>query len=175
VLLLIDASPDPSSYDRGLLFHEATHELFYFTSRQAKRTRGNLPAWLNEGLAEYIAARARDGEGHEFPFARRKHEESFRRHAEAREPIELGRLLNLGAGEFSVGGDMAQRYAQCYTLVHFLLEGESSSWRDGFMEFMRSAYASKGSSSHLWKALDAKEEEVEAAWNAHARAVAAGF
>jgi hypothetical protein len=173
--MLVDASPDPESYDRGLLYHEVTHELFYFTTRQGKRNRGSLPAWLNEGMAEYVASRARDGDGHVLPFAERRHVESFKRHAEAKEPIALGRLLNLGVGEFSVGADLRQRYAQCYTLVHFLLEGEQESWRAGFLEFVRSAYASKSSSTHLWKALDAKQKVVEGAWHAHARTTAAAF
>src|SRR5688572_19759713 len=51
-VLYVDASDELSI---GALVHEATHQLLYATSSDARGNRGAVPAWLDEGLAEYTS------------------------------------------------------------------------------------------------------------------------
>ena len=168
--LLVDAGPDPTNYDRALLVHEACHELFYFTLQENKKGRSSLPPWLDEGLAEYFASQSRSGNGRRFDYSERKHRTHFERHASAEEPLTLSRLLNLEFGEFQAGRDTDLRYAQCYTLVHFLMKGDGQSWRARFHDYLRNVYAGKGSSAAFRKAMGGKKQEkaIEQGWTEHA-------
>ena len=170
--LMIDANPSVDSYDRGLLFHEATHALLYFSIRQSKG-RGSLPGWVDEGVAEYFGSNARNSTGRRLEFAHRRHVNNVRLHLTAEEPIELRRLLNVESGEFSVGDDAPLRYAQSYTLVHFLLDGEDGAYREPFFAYLRGAFAGKGSASTFKKVVGRDLDPIEADWNAHVRSLGA--
>ncbi len=170
--LMIDASPAIDGYDRGILFHEVIHALLYFSIRQQTNGKNALPGWLDEGLAEYFAGQAKDGAGRVLEFGRARHLHNVRKHNDEADPLSLKRLLNLESGEFSIGGDTALRYAQSYTLIHFLLTSDGAAFRDPFFEYLRGAFAGKGSASSFKKTVARDLDAVEAEWTAHVAALA---
>jgi len=160
--------------DRWLLVHEATHQLVHRTSELEPAYRGDVPAWLDEGLAEYVAACAVGDPGRLDLEAGRVQPVRFATHANAAKPLDLSRVLNLGPGDFAASTDRELKYAQAYTLVHFGLHGEHGRFRDEFLSFVRGAYRGKGSSTHFKKAFPLRERELGEHWAAWAKANAGG-
>src|SRR5258706_4447757 len=52
-VLLVNAS---GGFDRGAVVHEATHQLLDACMQNTRTARGDVPGWLNEGLAEFVRA-----------------------------------------------------------------------------------------------------------------------
>jgi hypothetical protein len=169
--LLVNAA---NGFSRRVLFHEATHELLYNTAEHMKNSRGEIPSWLNEGLAEYMAycVEGTDGRPAFTPGAiARAH---FKTHAEARQPLDLARVLTLSSGDFAASSLADLKYSEAYTLVHFLLHGENGKHRKGFLDFVRGTYKGQSSSTSFRDAMGGHERELEQAWVAYVKATASG-
>lgn len=147
---------------RQSLFHEATHQLLDVTSTGFSDVR-QVPAWLDEGLAEYLAT---GGVG--LP-GRMEFREGVLAgshahvHAQAEEPLSLKRVLNLSTAEF-YPQDSALMYAQSYTLVFYCMQGEDGRLRRGFFDYLGGVFASKSSSTSFFEQLGREADELEAAW-----------
>jgi hypothetical protein len=152
------------------LAHEAMHQLLYDTAIRERSNSGSLPAWLNEGLAEYVAG-CTSGQPWRLelsPGARI--ERHFQAHAGAKKPLSLGRVLNLSAGDFFASSERDLKYAQAYTLVHFCLHGGEGRYRPRFIEFLRGVYRGQGSSTDFKNALSMDARDLEDTWQAYAGA-----
>jgi len=153
---------------RELIFHEATHQLFYNTATYRTGSKGCVPAWLNEGTAVYLATAATGLPGRaQFDFER-VDEGYFGVHRDAEKPYKLSRVLTLGSGDFLASSRVDLKYAQAYTLVHFLLHGEGGRYRRDFHRLLEGAYEGKCSGTYFKQVIETPEEEFEAAWHAHA-------
>lgn len=153
----------------GALIHEATHQLLHNTSSNTKASLGAIPAWLDEGLAEYMAA-CREGIGSRAAYSKGKpNRDHFARHRQAlqsssEKPYDLSRVLSMNHGDFMASSNSALKYSQSYTLVHFCLHGGGDEQRERFFDFFRRAYAGKSSMSVFKDAMVIKEKELESAW-----------
>lgn len=150
------------------LAHEVTHQLLYDTAFREQKRDGEIPAWLNEGLAEYLAASIVRTPGLLVELGRPE-ARHFRAHAQAKDSLDLTRVLALSVGDYSSSSDRDLKYAQSYTLVHFFLHGEEGRYRAGFFEFLRTVYRGKGSSTDLKRCLGVAWRPLEKAWHAYAR------
>ncbi len=159
--LFVNAS---KGLDAGLMVHEAVHMLLDATSAWDRGARGSIPAWLDEGLAEYVRATLTGRRGRLAYDPSGINVLSMRAHAHAKRPYDLSRVLNFGPGDFAASSRQDLKYAQAYTFVHFLIEAENGRWREPFFEFLRSAWRGQGSSTDLEKVLGAKAEAIEKAW-----------
>jgi hypothetical protein len=87
---------------RGILFHEFTHVLV------AEITRGNIPTWLNEGLAQI-----------------EEHKEAGTAPAVLNHAVRKGRQLSLKSLSGSFLGmdskEAGQAYRQSYSLANFMV------------------------------------------------------
>lgn len=151
--------------DLWLLAHESTHQVMFNTARGMRGGRGEIPAWLDEGFAEYLAS-SRGGEAGRavYSFGARS-ERHFAAHASSDKPYDLSRVLTFGTGDFMASSKSDLKYAQSYTLVHFCLHGRDELHRRGFLEFMRRAYLGQGSTTDFKDALVIKEREFEPTWS----------
>jgi len=134
--------------------------------------KGRLPDWLDVGFSFFFPClrtgepgRPQYDEALYFPSA-------FRTHAEAKKPYDLGRVTSFSAGDFASTSRSDLKYAQCYTLLHFLWNGEGGAHRARFSQYLALAFAGKATSSSLEQALDLKERELEKAWRAHVATLA---
>lgn len=148
--------------------HEVTHQLLYATAFRERDTTGEIPPWVNEGLAEYVAAAVVRVPNLEIDPGRPL-EHHFRCHAQAEGPFDLTRVLAFSSGDFQASSDRPLKYAQSYTLVHFLLHGAEGRYRPGFLAFLREVYAGKGSATDLKRCLHVDWRPLEKEWHAHAR------
>lgn len=146
--------------------HEATHQLLSVTAFRERGAQGEIPPWVNEGLAEYFATGVVGGPPLAFqaglPCTRH-----FRTQAGAQDAHDLKRVLAFSSTDFQAGSDQLLKYAQSYTLVHFLLHGEEGRYRQGFLAWLRLVYAGRGSTTELEKCLDVEWKPLERAWLAH--------
>ena len=79
------------------------------------------------------------------------------------------RLLALSTGDYQASSGRDLKYAQSYTLVHFLLHGDERAHREGFLEFLRSLYQGKGSATDLKRCLKADWRKLGASWQAYVK------
>ncbi|MBL8803974.1 MAG: DUF1570 domain-containing protein [Planctomycetes bacterium] len=149
--------------DIGALVHESVHALLHNTSSNTKAALGAVPAWLDEGLAEYLPS-CRYGELARGVFTPgQRNEAHFARHRSAEKPYDLGRVLTFDSGDFAGSSQSDLKYSQAYTLTHFCLHGGAEQ-RAQFFDFFRRAYAGHGSSTDFKNALGLNERKFEAAW-----------
>ena len=157
-------------FERWTLVHEAVHQILNATGDSRTRRRGlSIPGWLDEGLAEYIAAGAQGERG-------RIHARPggialgyFQMHRESDDPYEFSRVLTFGADDYVSTTKQALKYAQSYTLVHFLLHAENQRHRPAFMDYLRSCWDGKSSTTQLKKGLGLSPREVDELWMEYVR------
>jgi hypothetical protein len=168
--LIVNAS---GGLDRHMLFHEATHEILFNTAERTKGSRGDIPAWLDEGLAEYMGWCMGGPDGHTAYTPGAVALGHFKIHAEAKQPFDLSRVLTFSNGDFMATSRSDLKYAEAYTLVHFLLNGDGGAHQKGFLEFLRSAYKGQSSTTHFRDMLGNRDRELEDAWIAYVKKTAA--
>lgn len=155
--------PAPDGLDLRTLLHEATHQLLFVTAFRARGSTGEIPPWLNEGLAEYLAhslvGTAPLVLERGLPCAAH-----FRALAEKGGANELEALLASRPEDFLAASGPGELYARAYTLVHFLLEGDGAAHRAGFLAYLGRVYAGAGAGRDLWKCLDLTPRALESAW-----------
>jgi len=167
----VDAS---AGLDRGALAHEALHLLVHMTTVESRQSRGFVPAWLDEGLAEYFRAALHGPMGRAAYTPGDKNYYHFKEHATTGHPYELSRLLQFGRGDYLVSSGTRLRYAQSYTLVDYLLNGDEGALRERFFDFIARCYEGRSSSTHFKKAMGLDEDELEEGWGAYAEQQARG-
>lgn len=166
--VVVDAS---QGFKLATLMHEATHQLLFVTAFKERGGHGEIPPWLNEGLAEYVATSVLGAPPLVLePGTPALHH--FHAHAESKTAHDLTRVLSFSTTDYQTSDDPALKYAQSYTLVHFLLHGEDGRHRAGFFAYLRLVYAGRGSSSDLKKCLDVDWKKLERAWSEYAEAQA---
>jgi hypothetical protein len=152
------------------LDHEATHQVFFHTLR-FRATGGSVPGWLDEGLAEYLrTVIERDAPGGQPKVdPGRRDRACFQAAASGRE-YRIERLLTLEADDFYASTGQAEKYANSYAWVHYLQFGDGGAWRIKFRDFVREAYAGKGTSSTFKKLMGADLERMKKGFDAYIRA-----
>ncbi|MBC8330151.1 MAG: DUF1570 domain-containing protein [Planctomycetes bacterium] len=145
--------------------HETVHAVMYYTAREWDKKEPNLSGWLEEGVATYIDA-SLDGPPGSLTFEPGKLDEaSFRDHRDAEKKDDMTRVLNYQASDFGASTGQVRRYAESYTLTHFLLHGDDGARAEAFSRFLALSYRGQGSMSHFKKALDLRKlDDLEEEW-----------
>lgn len=160
-MLVINAE---GGMDRGLMIHEAIHQLLAETAVHSRGGRGEISPWLDEGLADYFRATTAGAPGRLAFDAGRVDTISMRKQVHSNDTYKLSRVLTFDSGEYLSTSRQDLKYAQSYSFVHFLIDGDGGSYRRGFDQFLRSAWKGQGSSTDLESALGAKVDVLEKAW-----------
>jgi small nuclear ribonucleoprotein (snRNP)-like protein len=155
--------------DARLVFHEATHQLLFSTAERAVKARGDVPAWIQEGLAVYMESSGSGLGGHAVFAAGEPVPELFAAHADAKKPFDLPRMFAFLPEDFAIRNKALQKYAQSYSLVHYCLHGEGDTLRPRFFEYLRRVYRGDSSATAFDEALGVREKDFERAWHAYAR------
>jgi hypothetical protein len=146
------------------LFHEATHHIFHMTTVRSRSGKGSIPPWLDEGLAVAWQTGLRGDLGYSDFDLSSIEARYFREQTGADKPYGFSRVLAFTTGDYFASKNPTLKYAQSYTLVHFLMYGNGGDRREVFMDFLRSAYEGKSSSTDFrdiigYKSKDKFEEE----------------
>ncbi|HTE05421.1 MAG TPA: DUF1570 domain-containing protein [Planctomycetota bacterium] len=148
--LFIDAS---GGIDRGEFAHEATHEILFVTTQRTRGAKGQIPAWLDEGMAEYFKAALGGQAGHaSFTFGSPV-PDHLKVMKKADKLLDLNRLLTLVSTDFQVSTDAGLKYAECWALLQFGLHGADGAHHKATMDFIKSTYEGKSSMSDFKKAI----------------------
>ncbi len=166
--LVVDAK---SVLVRPALVHEATHQILDETAAGRRASDVGIPAWLSEGLAEYMASAAEGPPGSTWFHTGNVSELHVHAHAGAARPLDLKGVLALENGDFLTSKDAALYYAQSYTLVQMCLDDPDERYRDGFMQYMAQAYLGKASPSSF-RTLVANQNDFEDEWSTYVRFLA---
>lgn len=128
--LMAIAGEDTSGQTWHVVQHEGFHQFAHFV------IRGELPAWVNEGIAEYFGESIFTGDGFVsgvIPPWRLK-----RIQAE----LKVGRLKSVKdmmlTSYAEWNGQLAiENYDQAWSMVHFLAQGENGRYQEAFVTFMK--------------------------------------
>lgn len=141
-------------YRREVLSHEGSHQLFYNATRLDPAFSADFPAWLDEGIAEYLAAATVQPPA---PFAlvpgttNLDHYASF---INADRPLSLSRVLSLQLNDFHNNTKTYLMYAQSFALVHYCLHGEGGTLREPFLAYVRACIDGRSSPTAFKKVLE---------------------
>lgn len=118
----------------GTTWHVVQHEGFHQFAHAV--IRGELPPWVNEGIAEYFGESLFTGDafvtGIVPPWRLKR----------LQEEINAGRLKSVKQMMLLSGGAWnaqmkIENYDQAWSMVHFLAHGENGRYQDAFVNFMR--------------------------------------
>lgn len=158
-----------SGLNMQLLFHEAAHQLLHMTSDRERNGRGSIPGWLNEGLADVLGAGASGDPGRMGIDGSARNDGYFNVQRSSGDPYSLSRILTMDSTDFHGSSNRQLKYAQCYTLVHFLLHAKKERFRPGFFRFLESAFDGRSSSGHFEKSMGISREDLEEEWLEYVR------
>ena len=170
-VLFVNAS---GGFERGAVVHEATHQLLDACIQSTRSMRGDVPGWLNEGLAEYIRAATSGPAGRALPAPEQFDLKRFQEHAQAKEPYDLSRVLNFGSDDFFGSVKSSLKYSESYTLVCWCLFGEEHKLRERFFGFLREACKGHSSESAFKDELKLDDRAIEKSWTAFVKEKAGG-
>lgn len=158
---------DPTS-DRAEIVGEFVDLLAHNAFRRSTDDRfGVLEPWFREGLRQvFVGAVQPDAGRLRFDF-RSPRVDLFDLAQRDAQQLSLSELLASARGSFDSGRSSARATAAAYTLLHFLLEGDSGRRRGKFADYLRDAYEGRAGVSRLLQHLGESEEAVERAWRAH--------
>ena len=159
---------------RNALLHEATHQLLEVGKNGLIDAGSVVPAWVGEGLAEYLAMSLVGNPGEAQFKAGRLANAHVYAHANAEEPESLDNILALSTSDFLTPKRAALRYAQSYTLVHFCMHGANERYRVDFLDYVRTTREGKGSSSSFKSRVAGDPEAFESAWTAYVTQLSSG-
>jgi hypothetical protein len=151
---------------------ELTDVLLFNSFRRTTGKTGSIPPWARNGFALAFGAAYRRDPGHASWDLSYPIQAYFDQHAAAQDPLSLKDVVRASFGAWNSGPKAELYAAQSYTLAHFLSHANDRVYRKGFGEYLLSAYKGKRSLSHLEKALDLKEREIEERWTAYVKAMA---
>jgi hypothetical protein len=160
-ILIVNAA---SGIDRGLVVHEAIHQLLAATADLTPGARGAIAPWLNEGLAEYFRATTSGLSGRLVYDAKAIDSRAIRAQAHANDTYKLSRIMNFDSGDYGSTSRQDLKYVQSYTFVHFLIAADDARYRDRFFDFLRSSWKGQGSSTNLESCLGSKVDAIEKGW-----------
>ena len=105
----------------------------------------------------------------------RPNEELFRRHAAAKKPFGIARIVNASEGDYVGADNAALTVAQAYTLVYFLIFAEDGKYRPAAARFLQSSFLGQPSASHLEKILGVDLDNLGLRYEAYVDAVVSKF
>ncbi|MBX3471400.1 MAG: DUF1570 domain-containing protein, partial [Planctomycetes bacterium] len=167
-LLLYEDKDDVTLEEtRRVLFHEAFHQFIHGLV-------GDLPYWLNEGLAEYFSSCRVEADGRVTPpdatSRLEKRVLELRRYlARDEPPVPFARLMNESPAEF-YSGPVAAKYAQAWAMVHYFEHGGGAELKERFRRYvnaLREGWAPRRAFQAAWAGVD--WAEVQRGWLEYAR------
>lgn len=160
--------------DRARMLMDGTRALLCNSGSRQRVIDGVIPSWVEAGLSTWVGWNLH-GELGRAVWDPALFAAMFDKvvAADAREPLKLGRVLNLGAIEFDESSRGQEHYAEAFTFVDFLLGSAGEKYRLRFLEFLRNTYRGKGSPPEFFGAMQVQGAQIEAEWLSWVREQAA--
>lgn len=114
--------------------HEGWHQFVHMV------IGGNMPLWLNEGMAEYFAQALWTGDGFVIGLAPPQRVKRIQGDIRDKKLLDFLDMLTVKSEEWNkavLAGKAQVYYDQSWSMVHFLVHGEDGKCRRGFEDFIR--------------------------------------
>jgi hypothetical protein len=128
--LMAIAGEDTDAYT----WHVVQHEGFHQYARAV--IGGELPIWVNEGLAEYFGEAVFTGDGFVTGLIPQARLERVRKQFKAKSFRPIKEMMLLAHADWNQNLTMAN-YDQAWSMVHFLAHAENGKYQSAFVGFMR--------------------------------------
>jgi hypothetical protein len=138
------------------LIRVTVHAIFERSAYELVRSPPTLAGWLYEGIASYFEGCFEQSEGVPVWWKEKMRDVEFRQHSEIKKPFSVSRVMSLVESDFAGVSDATRAYSQSYTLFYYLMHGAPSEVQEAFHGYLPSAWESRGTGSHLKKALGRK-------------------
>ncbi len=127
----------PRSQVFSVLQHEGFHQFAY------NYIGGDLPVWVNEGLAQYFEDGIIVRQSMKLGIANKQRIDRVRAAIEADAAIDFDRLLTISGHDWGATlnrdpREAALLYAQSWSVVYFLIHGEGGKFRGAFEKYLQS-------------------------------------
>jgi hypothetical protein len=144
-------------------WHVVQHEGFHQFARAV--IGGELPIWVNEGMAEYFGEGIFTGDGFVTGVIPPDRLERVQKSIKAKEFKSIREMMLLGHGDWNA--EMTIRnYDQAWSMVQFLAHAENGRYQGAFVQFMREI--GKGQQwDKAWLANFGSAEGFEEKWKAY--------
>lgn len=157
-LQVCDYLDDPSGMKTcAIAFHEGFHQWF-----DRMTETDTIPYWCNEGLGDYFGgARVETGLVRVGQIQKGRLANLFQLGA-----IPIDELMNDDGPNFMAHG--YQRYAQSWSVVHYLMEGDQQKWKPllvTYLEHLRSGRSPVNAYNRTFGRIDM--DELESGWQKH--------
>jgi tetratricopeptide (TPR) repeat protein len=144
------------------LSHELAHAMLQLRIQRCAQAA----SWLDEGVATWLEIRSSDestGSGS----LRTDLLDILRRARSEGTTLSFRGMLRLPPGEFQ-GPFARERYAQAWSMIHFLIEGTGTGGRARFLRFLDAVDESRGAYERaLDRIYGLSGDELDAAWRRH--------
>ena len=156
--LMAYAGDKTNSYTWNVIQHEGFHQF----ARGV--IGGELPIWVNEGLAEYFGEAIFTGDGYISGYIPPKRLSHIKKQIESKKfhPIQDMMLMTHARWNQEMSGE---NYDQAWTMVHFLAHAENGKYQGAFVNFMR-AIATGQKWDTAWLNAFGSAEGFEKKWSA---------
>lgn len=147
------------------LIRVTCHAVFERTAHELTRSPPTLAGWLYEGFASYFEGGFEVSEGVPVWWNERIRDVDFRRHYAAEDVYEADRVTGFVDTDFDARSDADLAYAQSYTLLYYMLHAAPEDMQKGFLAYLPGAWESRGTNTHLKKAIGRREwKKVDEGW-----------
>lgn len=138
------------------LIRITVHAIFERSAYELVRSPPTLAGWLYEGIASYFEGCFEQSEGVPVWWNEKMRDLEFRQHMEAEKPFSVSRVASLVESDFEGVSDATRAYSQSYTLFYYLMHGAPGDVQTAFRSYLPGAWESRGTGSHLKKAIGRK-------------------
>ena len=154
--LMVCTGDHPTPHVWGVLQHEAFHQF------AAGVIRADLPAWLNEGIAEYFAECRFTGDGFFAGLAPPARVQRLRKSIQQGKLRTLPQLLKMGQDQWA--RDLAlENYDQAWSIVYFLLHAGDGKYAASLNKYV-TLLSQRGRPDTAWKQCFGDTIQFESQW-----------
>ena len=150
----------PEGKSSAQAWHVIQHEGFHQFA--AAVIGGELPIWVNEGLAEYFGEGIFTGDGFVTGVIPDWRAKRVRESIEANKFRSVADMMRLSHKDWNDSLSL-ENYDQAWAMVHFLAQGENGKYQPALVEFMRDVAANK-STDKAWDDNFGSTEGFEGKW-----------
>lgn len=153
----------------SVLQHEGFHQFAY------NYIGGDLPVWVNEGLAQYFEDGIIVGKTMKLGISNQDRIDRVKAALAGNYPLNFDRLLTMSGGQWAANlqGDAklaALQYAQSWSVVYFLIHGDRGKYRGPFEQYLQAVSQGRDSSRAFREAFRSNDTtEFRRRWEKFAR------
>jgi len=140
-----------------VLQHEGFHQFIHAV------IGGDIPIWVNEGLAEYFSHAVFTGDGFETGLIPQPRLERVRRRIQEKEFKSIQEMMELQHGEWN-HSLRAENYDQAWSMVHFLAHGDDGRYDAAFNGFLQAVSLQRITWQGAWLQHFGYADEFESRW-----------